>query len=184
MRGQVLPIGAERMVRKKNAVYIKTAMPNVWKQKKRVVWENAHGEIPAGKVLLHLDGNAQNCNIDNLRLVTKREWLLLARLGRRSNLPLLGPNPDVTSTGIAFAQLLDRLAQSGHSIETQFTNKNGTAASYRANWRKKNADHVKQYSKKYGEKNREALRQKSREYYSKNRTKVLARIAAKRREIV
>jgi hypothetical protein len=44
-----------------------------------VVWQVANGEIPAGYEIDHIDGDKANNNISNLRLVTRKENILLAR---------------------------------------------------------------------------------------------------------
>lgn len=41
--------------------------------KHRLVWEQENGKIPAGHCLWFLDGNAQNCSVDNLELITRAE---------------------------------------------------------------------------------------------------------------
>lgn len=51
--------------------------------KRRYVWEHAHGKIPPGHRIIHLDGDVMNCNLDNLYCVpdkfiptlNKNHWL-------------------------------------------------------------------------------------------------------------
>lgn len=45
--------------------------------KHRHVWEQTHGPVPDGYVIVFIDGNRQNCSLDNLQLLSR------ADLGRR-----------------------------------------------------------------------------------------------------
>lgn len=65
------PVGSERVDTKDGYVLIKVKDPNVWRLKHRVIWENAHGKIPKGCVILFRDGNKQNITLDNLIMVKK-----------------------------------------------------------------------------------------------------------------
>ena len=40
-----------------------------WETKQRVVWRQAHGEIPKGSVITFIDGNKQNCDLSNLACI-------------------------------------------------------------------------------------------------------------------
>lgn len=63
-------VGSER-VSVDGYIEIKVAEPNKWKLKHRVVWEEAHGEIPSDSVITFADRNPQNVSLDNLRLIEK-----------------------------------------------------------------------------------------------------------------
>lgn len=54
-------------------LYIKTAEPNKWEQLHRHNYEAEHGPIPKGMNLVFKDNNYQNCEPDNLELITKGE---------------------------------------------------------------------------------------------------------------
>lgn len=51
--------------------------------KRRYIWEQAHGKIPPGHRIIHLDGDLMNCDLDNLYCVpatfipmlNKNHWL-------------------------------------------------------------------------------------------------------------
>ena len=45
------------------------------------MWEQEHGRLPPGCVILFRDGNRLNCNIDNLALVTKSEHTYIIKTG-------------------------------------------------------------------------------------------------------
>ena len=44
-----------------------------WELLQRYVWTQAHGEIPAGSVVIFLDGNYLNCDLNNLQVISRRE---------------------------------------------------------------------------------------------------------------
>ncbi len=44
-----------------------------WKLLHRHIWEQVNGEIPEGYLVTFRDGNAENCSIDNLQLMSKQE---------------------------------------------------------------------------------------------------------------
>ncbi|MDE9566890.1 HNH endonuclease [Xenorhabdus bovienii] len=50
-----------------------------WRQKHRVIWEARHGEIPKNKYIIFKDGNARNCEINNLIMVSYAENIILNR---------------------------------------------------------------------------------------------------------
>lgn len=66
--------------------------------KHRLIWEEANGPIPKGYKVTFLDGNKQNCALENLALVTNAEHLQMTRKGLRSECPHL------TETGILVAR--------------------------------------------------------------------------------
>lgn len=94
----VLPVGSER-VNVDGYVEIKTADPNVWGLKHRVVYEQNIGKIPEGFVITFLDGDSQNIALDNLVLISMRESLRLTQLGLRTS------DRNITSVGINVARL-------------------------------------------------------------------------------
>lgn len=91
------PVGSER-ISKDGYIEVKVAEPNKWRLKQRVVYEEAKGKIPEGCTIIFLDGNKQNCNIDNLRCITRSELLYLNRNG-------LNNSNEITETGILMARL-------------------------------------------------------------------------------
>ena len=91
------PVGSER-ISKDGYIEVKVAEPNKWRLKQRVVYEEAKGKIPEGCTIIFLDGNNQNCNIDNLRCITRSELLYLNCNG-------LNNSNEITETGILMARL-------------------------------------------------------------------------------
>jgi len=92
-------IGSEA-VRADGFVWVKVAEPNVSREKHRIVWEQHYGQsIPKGHVVIFADRNRQNCDLDNLILVTRRELLILNRRG------LISTNADATRAALALVKL-------------------------------------------------------------------------------
>jgi hypothetical protein len=56
--------------------FVKVAEPNRWRERALLVWERAHGPIPKGFVIHHLDRDPLNDAITNLQLQTRAEHLL------------------------------------------------------------------------------------------------------------
>ena len=52
-------------------VYLRTAEGCV--PKHRHVWQQAHGPVPDGYVIIFRDGNRQNCSLDNLQLISRAD---------------------------------------------------------------------------------------------------------------
>jgi hypothetical protein len=80
------PVGSERIDPRQGYVLVKineqdpyTGFPTRYKLKHIVVWEQHHGPVPAGSVVIFADGNRSNCGIANLRLVSRAELLHLNR---------------------------------------------------------------------------------------------------------
>lgn len=81
-KGQVppnlMPVGSER-VNVYGYVEIKINVPNPyvpgqktrWKQKHHVVWESVNGPVPKNHLVTFLDGNKENCDIENLELISR-----------------------------------------------------------------------------------------------------------------
>jgi hypothetical protein len=93
------PIGSEH-VDCYGRWYIKTAQPNVWKQKHRVVWEAANGPVPQGHSVIFADGDRSNFDLDNLLLVSNKTLMIMARR------KLLFPDKEATKTGKQIADLM------------------------------------------------------------------------------
>lgn len=54
--------------------YIRTSL-GVWELLQRVNYAKKHGPIPSGHVVIFLDGNSLNCELSNLKCITKAEHL-------------------------------------------------------------------------------------------------------------
>lgn len=70
-----------------------------WCYLHRYNWEKAHGEIPQGYIVIFLDGDKENCSLDNLALIDRREHAVMTRQRLRTS------DIELTKTGIAVAKL-------------------------------------------------------------------------------
>lgn len=74
-----------------------------WIQKHRLIWEEAHGPIPDGHVILFLDGDRTNTVLENLAMVSQS---VLSRLNQSH---LIYDDPEATKAGIAIAEVLSKI---------------------------------------------------------------------------
>lgn len=65
----------------RNYKYIRVALGK-WDLYHRFLWRSVYGEIPKDKIVTFIDGNSLNCEIDNLKLITRSEHM--ARCGHTS----------------------------------------------------------------------------------------------------
>lgn len=70
-----------------------------WRYKNRLVYEEAHGNIPKGYAVMHLDNDPMNCDISNLRAVPK------ARLGALIAADMKSEIPQITEAGLLWLEL-------------------------------------------------------------------------------
>lgn len=105
-----LPVGAEVIT---DDGYIKVKVSDRrdiparfnWKLKHRLVWEEAHGPIPEGHVIVFLDRNRQNVDIDNLACVSRKIYKIVNQKGFAST------DPEITKMGIRLAELISKRAE-------------------------------------------------------------------------
>lgn len=98
------PVGSER-VNVDGYVEIKTADPNKWRLKHRVVWEQANGPLPKGHAVIFGDGNRLNFELDNLILVSRKQ---LVRLNQNH---LIADNAELTKTGLIIADIYSKIGE-------------------------------------------------------------------------
>ncbi|MEG1861016.1 MAG: HNH endonuclease signature motif containing protein [Bacteroidaceae bacterium] len=68
--GNKKPVGYER-INRDGYVEVKTAEPNIFEAKHRLVWRQHRGEIPPGMNIQFRDGNKTNVTIDNLYMINR-----------------------------------------------------------------------------------------------------------------
>ena len=94
------PLLAEKI--ENGYLYVKVSMmgtrTKMWKRKQAYVWEQAHGKIPKGYKILFLDNNRQNCDLENLVLVSCEEHMRLSQYRLRF------ANREFTLAGIAIVR--------------------------------------------------------------------------------
>ena len=104
-----LPIGHEVIERRRNITYIKISNEGrnggAWVRKHRFLWEQVHGIIPKGYIVIFLDKNNFNFELGNLELVKPIEFILLNKYGFHST------DKEITKAGLAVVR--HRLAAFG-----------------------------------------------------------------------
>lgn len=93
------PVGSERVDREGGYLLIKTAEPNKWELKHKVIYESVHGKLSKGHVVTFLDGDKTNLQIDNLEAITMGESAALTGLKLRFN------DGELTKTGILITKI-------------------------------------------------------------------------------
>lgn len=74
------PVGSER-INVQGYIEIKIQEPNKWQLKHRYVYEQHHGPIPKGMIIMFRDGNRQNTDIGNLVMISRSINGRISRLG-------------------------------------------------------------------------------------------------------
>lgn len=70
-----------------------------WRQLHYIVWEEANGPIPEGKKIAFLDGNPENCVLENLVLTDAAEIAVANKLQLRFD------DPELTKAGLMVAKV-------------------------------------------------------------------------------
>ena len=79
MPHNTLPIGTERI--SCGYVEVKTANPNIWERKHKLIWEQCNGKLPEGWIVVFRDGDKTNLNPDNLDAIPKSVSVTMNRMG-------------------------------------------------------------------------------------------------------
>jgi hypothetical protein len=105
------PVGTESYKSDRGYIIVKTADPDVWKYKHIVIWENAHGPVPEGHVIMFADGNKQNLRLSNLLMVSRKELGVMNRCG------LISTRKDLTKTGKLVADIKIMVSEKKHAAK-------------------------------------------------------------------
>lgn len=96
----------------------------------RAVWEKHNGPVPAGKLVSFLDGNKDNCDIENLVLVDLSENLELNRSSLRFS------NAELTRAGITVAKMKIAVRQNRKKVHGVCQSKKQDSGNSQKNSRK------------------------------------------------
>jgi hypothetical protein len=106
-----VPVGSERVDAKDGYTLVKTAEPNVWKLKHRIIWERERGKIPSGHLVIFLNGDRSDIRIENLALITRSVHARLNQSGLRHD------NAEATRTGITVGELLAEIGNAKRRLK-------------------------------------------------------------------
>ena len=101
--------GSKRALRKKGDIreecgrLVMKMEDGRWEQIGRAMYKLNGKEVPKGYAVIHLDGNVNNYEIDNLLAVPPKYMGLLQKYGMRST------NAEITKTGVKWCELYDVL---------------------------------------------------------------------------
>ena len=98
------PVGSER-INADGYIEIKVADPNKWQLKQRYVWEQVHGLIPKGHVIIFLDQNKLNCELDNLMMIPRSKHARMCQNG------LFFDQAESTKTGMLLADIYTKVGE-------------------------------------------------------------------------
>lgn len=108
------PVGSERIDRD-GYTLIKVSDEGPWhkrwRHKHKVVWEEKHGPIPKGHVILFADQNKRNITLENLILIKQSQLSVLNKKG------LLHNDAELTKTGIIMADIYRKISERKRSGE-------------------------------------------------------------------
>ena len=93
------PVGSER-INRDGYVEIKIAEPNKWTLKHRLIWQQAHGEIPKGQIVIFRDNDRTNVVLENLLLISQNENLIINRND------LSGTTDETKDAAVSLAKLI------------------------------------------------------------------------------
>lgn len=79
-------------------IKVKVAEPKTWEFKHRLVWEEHHGKIPEGYIVVFRDGDKTNVDINNLALISRAAN---AKINRRR----LSKSGDAFDTAVLIAKI-------------------------------------------------------------------------------
>jgi hypothetical protein len=92
------PVGSER-INIDGYIEIKVKEPNKWDLKHRVIYRQKYGEIPKGYNVIFLDGNKENLDISNLKVISKHDNLIMNENNLRFN------DKELTESAYLIAQI-------------------------------------------------------------------------------
>ena len=109
-----LPVGTERIINNGNSkgyIRVKIGEPAQWEFKHRLVYMSKNGPIPKGHAVVFVDGNPSNCDISNLRCVSRS---ILLRLNAYHAIDF---HPQTNAQRIALYELIDATDAKEHDYD-------------------------------------------------------------------
>lgn len=94
------PIGYERVDKKDGYVYVKVPGKRKMVLKHRWVWEQAHGPIPKGYIIIFMNGDKTDCRLENLKMIPQSLNSI------RNHNHLAANDKDLSEAGLHIAELI------------------------------------------------------------------------------
>lgn len=92
------PEGTERI----HQGYIEIKHNGKWIKKHRYIYENQYGKVSNKDLIIFLDGNKMNCNLNNLKLIDRKTYVI----ANKNN--LIFKNKVLTESGLLLTKLLNK----------------------------------------------------------------------------
>lgn len=86
-------------------LFIKIAEPNKWISYARYLWEQANGPLKEGEKIKFLDGNKENCTLENMMIIDNYIQGVCHSKGRYTN------NAELTKAGILISKIEKKLKE-------------------------------------------------------------------------
>lgn len=94
------PIGYERVDKKEGYVFVKVPGKRKMVLKHRWVWEQAHGPIPKGYIIIFMNGDRTDCRLENLKMIPQSLNSI------RNHNHLAANDKDLSEAGLHIAELI------------------------------------------------------------------------------
>lgn len=128
----------------------------------RVVWEAAHGPIPKGYVIHHIDGNGKNNDLSNLRLMTQKEHLSMHAKARANGTDVVDrTDPDVVESINRHKRYREKYPERVREATKKY--------------RETHREQVRETMKRWREENPEVVARHKRAHYLKHREEICAK---------
>jgi hypothetical protein len=82
-----------------------------WEKKCVLVWEQAHGKIPKGHMIVFLDKDRKNCTLKNLYCTTRKINFMMAKNGWYSS------SPELTLAALKWCELFYALKEERNDVK-------------------------------------------------------------------
>lgn len=151
------------------------------RQEHRLVWEAAHGPIPDGYEIHHVDGNGHNNSLDNLVLLSRSEHTKLhARLRKENRDVVDATDPDVVQHRNFTKRYCDENKEKirAKNAEYRARHKDRERARKKEYYETHREERL-EYNRRYKEEHRDEVRvrslERSKKYYAEHREEIRER---------
>lgn len=126
----------------------------------KLIWEKAHGPIPKGYEIHHINGNGKDNRLENLMMLSHTEHKQLHAKLRREGRDVVDPNdPDVIATR--------------ERDKRSYQLNRESVIEWQRNYRQENKEKISEQKHRYQVNNREMLSVKHRAYYTEHHDELI-----------